>query len=109
MSKHTPTPWRVADPNDFPWMLEAVSSNLEPTVTVVGAGGYGVISIPSSVTGSFTQAIADMRHAVRCVNSHDALLAVARDALAMAELNVPPEAARGIAERARAAIAAAEG
>jgi len=71
-SKVTARPWRLCDPMEYPWRLEECGIYGEPTVTILGANGYGIFSVPESIT-DHTRVNWD--HMLRAVNVHDDLVA----------------------------------
>ena len=78
-AKHTPPPWRLADPKEYPWILAPADYRGEDTFTVIcdhpSARGYGVISAPISITD---RNAANFEFIVCAVNSHEALVEALR-------------------------------
>lgn len=46
----TPGPWRLAKAHEFPWRIDGCGFKGENTLTIIGGGGYGVLSVPYSIT-----------------------------------------------------------
>lgn len=68
--KHTPIPWRLAEPDEFPWRIDAPADG-GPTLTIVGPGGYGILSAPLCATDGNRE---NWQFAVKAVNCHDQLV-----------------------------------
>ncbi len=81
-TKHTPGPWRLADETDFPWIIDAPADG-GPTLTILGEGSYGVLSVPLRACGDGSTDKANFRLMAAAPELYAALrrlFPIARDA-----------------------------
>lgn len=82
MSKlnHTPGPWVLCSPEEYPWLLG--DGTREHTLTILGSDGYGVLSVPISITDNYPNsptAMANARLMTAAPEMLDYLISEARD------------------------------
>lgn len=75
-AKHTPTPWRIEEEEEMPDRIHAIYGRDNATIVETDSGYYN----PSRIDAEFI---------VRAVNSHEALLEVAKRLKKYAWCNVP--------------------
>lgn len=88
---HTPEPWELAEPSEYPWKLLDEPS-MQNTATILGKGGFGILCTPETNVGRRS----DLERIVSCVNACAGLadpaeaLRLAREALELfTRLEIP--------------------
>ena len=112
--KHTPGPWNLVPPNELPWALEDCGRPGEKTLTIIAENGYGVLSIPASITDGYPKSGVAMANA-RLIAAAPELLEAAKEVISLLEEHggviVPHllDTDENAGQRLRDAIAKAEG
>ena len=81
MSKlnHTRGPWVLCRAEEYPWLLGDVTPEYrERTLTILGSDGYGVLSVPISITDNYPEspmAMANAKLIAAAPDMLDALIA----------------------------------
>ena len=81
MSKlnHTHGPWVLCRAEEYPWLLGDVTPEYrERTLTILGSDGYGVLSVPISITDNYPESPMAMANARLIAASPDMLDALIR-------------------------------